>query len=166
MTNTLNYVMRPIVILVIGVLMAPTYAQENAPILDINLFSIGAGISSNEIDDPDEDETGFQFLVAYDLPQVNLMEGVNSSVEFGIMDFGFDEDDSGIWGSYVVDGAISGGIGWLAQAGLDIGDDSGLLFGVGLMTSPNETTDLRLEYTIRDDVDSLMINILYHLQGN
>ncbi len=163
MTSPLKYLVRPIVILAIGAWMTPTYAQENAPILDRDLFSIGAGISSNEISDPDEDETGFQFLVAYDLPQVNLMEGVNSSVEFGIMDFGFDEDDSGIWGSYVVDGPISAGIGWLAQAGLDIGDDSGLLFGAGLTTSPNETTVLRLEYTMRDDVDSLMINILYHL---
>ena len=163
MTHSPKLLLRVTLVLMFGLAAIPSQAQENQPILERNLFSIGAGISDNEISSPDEDETGFQFFVAYDLPQVNLMEGVDSSIEFGFMDFGFDEDDSGIWGSYVIDGAFSEGFGWLAQAGLDIGDDSGLLFGAGLKFVLNQQADLRLEYVMRDDVDSLLINFLYHL---
>ena len=147
----------------LGSASAQVQAQANAPLLDRNLFSIGIGISDNEISNPDEDDTGFQFFGAYDLVDINLMEGVDSSVEFGFMDFGFDEDDTGIWGSFVVGGDISGGLGWLAQAGLDIGDDSGLLFGAGIKARLDDRANLRFEYVVRDEVDSLQINLLYHL---
>ena len=150
-------------LLVTGALVTESFAAESEPLLDRSMFSIGAGFSDNEISNPDEDDTGFQFFVAYDLNHINLMEGVNSSVEFGFMDFGFSEDDTGIWGSYVVDGSISGQFGWLAQLGLDIGDDSGFMAGAGVKYSINERTDLRAEYVIRDEVDSLQFNFLYHL---
>lgn len=149
--------------LIASLSLAESYAAEGEPLLDRSMFSIGAGISDNEINNPDEDDTGFQFFAAYDLTQINLMEGVNSSVEFGFMDFGFPRDDTGIWGSYVVDGSISGQFGWLAQVGLDIGDDSGLLVGAGLKYAINEKTDLRAEYVVRDEVDSLQFNFLFHL---
>jgi len=152
-----------IMVLTLGSVLTQAHAQENKPLLDRNQFSIGVGISDNEISSPDEDDTGFQFFAAYDLNQVDLMEGVNSSVEFGFMDFGFDEDDTGIWASYVVDGTISGRLGWLAQAGFDIGDDSGLLVGAGLKVMLNDKADLRFEYVVRDEVDSLQINFLYNL---
>jgi len=152
-----------IMLLTLGTASIQVYAQENQPLLERNQFSIGIGISDNEISNPDEDDTGFQFFATYDLDQVNLMEGVNSSVGFGFMDFGFDKDDTGIWGSYIIDAAISGRLGWLAQVGLDIGDDSGLLLGAGLGVLLNDSADLRFEYVVRDDVDSLQINFLYHL---
>ena len=152
-----------IMVLTLGTVLTQAHAQENKPLLERNQFSIGVGISNNEISSPDEDDTGFQFFGAYDLDHVNLMEGVDSSVEFGFIDFGFDEDDIGIWASYVVDGAISGRVGWLAQAGIDIGDDSGLLVGAGLKFMLDDKSDLRFEYVKRDEVDSLQINFLYHL---
>lgn len=136
-------------------------AQEQ-PLLDRNLFSIGAGISSNEVGSS-QDETGFQFLLGYELSQVNLMQGINSSAEFGFMDYGFDQDDTGIWGSYVINGAILEGFGWLAQIGIDIGDDSGLLFGAGLRFNVNEGTDFRVDYVVRDEVDSLQFNFIFDL---
>ena len=152
-----------IVVVTLSAVSMQALAQEDEPLLDRTQFSIGVGISDNEISSPDEDDTGFQFFAAYDLIQINLMEGVNSSVEFGIADFGFDDDDTGIWASYVVDGTISGRLGWLAQAGFDIGDDSGLLVGAGLKFMLNDKSDLRFEYVARDEVDSLQINFLYHL---
>ena len=137
-------------------------ADESDPMLDKNLFSIGAGISDNSVSGS-SDETGFQFIAAYDLNQVNVMEGVNSSVEFGFMDYGFSSDSTGIWANYVVDGLISGQFGWLARLGLDIGDDSGLMIGAGVSYSTNEKIELRFEYVARDEVDSLQFNFLYHL---
>ena len=146
--------------------VSPVLADENQPLLDRNLFALGIGISVNSIDTSkiDQDgELGYQFLAAYDLTRIDLMQGVNSSVEFGLIDYGFDRDSTGIWATYTVDGKISGDLGWLARAGLDIGDDSGLLVGAGLAYSVDEKAELRLEYVARDDVDSWQLNFLYHL---
>jgi len=152
-----------ILVLILAAVLTQAHAQENKPLLERDQFSIGVGISNNEVSSSNKSDTGFQFFGAYELNQINLMEGVSSSVEFGFMDFGFDKDDTGIWASYVVDGTISGGLGWLAQAGFDIGDDSGLLFGAGLKFMLNDKSDLRFEYVTRDEVDSLQINFLYGL---
>lgn len=152
-----------IMLFTLGGPLSQAHAQENKPLLERSQFSIGLGISDNERSNPDEDDTGFQFFATYDLKQVNLMDGVNSSFGFGFMDFGFDKDDTGIWGAYIIDGSITGRLGWLAQAGLDIGDDSGLLLGAGLQIMLDDEADLRFEYVVRDDVDSLQFNFLYHL---
>jgi len=138
------------------------FADENGPLLDKSMFSIGAGISDNSVSGS-SDETGFQFFAAYDLNQVNLMEGVKSSVEFGFMDYGFSSDSTGIWATYVAAGTIKEEFGWLARLGLDIGDDSGLMIGAGLRYTTNENMEFRGEYVVRDEVDSLQFNFLYHL---
>jgi hypothetical protein len=150
-------------ILLSGAWVTPASADESQPLLDKNNFSIGAGISTNSVSGPVSDEIGYQFFGAYNLNQINLMEGVHSSVEFGYMDYGFSGDSSGIWATYVVDGSLGGKFGWLARLGLDIGDDSGLMLGVGLGYSVNSRMELRGEYVIRDEVDSLQFNILYDL---
>ncbi len=162
MSSLRKFQISPILFLTL-VISVPVHAQGNEPVLERGRLSIGGGISNNDISRPKQDETGIQFIAAYDLTQVNLVEGIGSSIEVGFMDFGFDSNSTGIWGSYVVDGNFSGGFGWLAQAGLDFGDDSGLLVGAGLKFMLNSKTDLRLEYVARDEVDSLQINFLYHL---
>lgn len=150
-------------LLLSGAWVTPVIADESQPLLDKNKFSIGAGISTNSVSGPASDEIGYQFFGAYNLNQINLMEGVHSSVEFGYMDYGFSGDSSGIWATYVVDGSLGGKFGWLARLGLDIGDDSGLMLGIGLGYSVNSRMELRGEYVIRDEVDSLQFNILYDL---
>ena len=141
----------------------PILADENDPLLDKGKFSIGGGLSNNSISGL-SDELGYQFFGAYNLTQINLMQGVNSSVEVGYMDYGFSgSDSSGIWATYVIDGKFVGNFGWLGRLGLDMGDDSGLMLGVGLDYSVNSKMDLRGEYVIRDEVDSLQFNIIYNL---
>lgn len=161
MRNRHNYLLALIVSLLASATMTPLLAAENKPMLDKNRLSVGVGISDNSV--RKADETGFQVFIAYDLNQVNVMEGLKSSVEFGLMDYGFSRDSTGIWGTYVVEGAFSGQFGWLARAGFDIGDDSGLMVGAGLGYAIDEKKKLRLEYVVRDDVDSLQFNFLFHL---
>jgi hypothetical protein len=80
------------------------------------------------------------------------------------MDYGFSGRNSGgLWVNAVVDGAFNQGYGWLARLGLDLGDDSGLMFGAGVSYSFDARTRLRGEYVIRDDIDSLQLNLIYHL---
>ena len=137
--------------------------DKKEPVLDKQKFSIGAGVARNSVGP--FDETGFQFFAAYDLNKVNLMEGVNTSIEFGYMDYGSfgGGDDGGLWATAVVDGALGEKFGWLARLGFDLGDDSGLMFGAGLGLDLNEKSALRLEYVVRDNVDSIQLNFLYHL---
>lgn len=161
-----KYLLSLSLVVLSGATVSPLMADEHQPLLNRNLFSIGAGISSNSIDtrkNDEDDEIGFQFFGAYDLIEVNLMEGVNSSVEFGLMDYGFKRDSTGVWATYTVDGIISGDLGWLARAGFDIGDDNGLMFGAGLGFIVDEKSELRFEYVVRDEVDSWQFNFLYHL---
>lgn len=154
-----------------SVVSMPAMAAEQGrkPLLNRGSFSIGAGIANNEIDLPnflggDQDETGFQFFGAYRLDQVNLMEGVNTSIEAGYMDYGFDGGNSGgVWATGVVDGAISGNLGWLGRLGLDFGDDDGFMLGAGLSLDVGSKAELRGEYVIRDNIDSLQLNLVYRL---
>ncbi|MDH5355652.1 MAG: hypothetical protein OEY09_14505 [Gammaproteobacteria bacterium] len=149
--------------LILGGTTTTATAAESQPILDKNRFSIGVGISDNSVSGPGGDETGYQLFGAYELDQVNVMDGVNSSLEFGYMDYGYNRDSDGIWGTYVVDGLISANFGWLARIGMDIGDDNGLMFGAGASFAMNANTALRVEYVIRDDIDSLQFNLLFGL---
>jgi hypothetical protein len=163
MRNTHKYLTVLFFTLLSGFYVSTVSADESDPLLEKSKFSIGAGISTNSISGPASDEIGLQLFGAYDLNQVNLVEGVNSSVEFGLLDYGFSGDSLGVWATYVVDGPFSGRFGWLGRLGLDVGDDSGLMVGAGLSWGLNSKTNLRFEYVIRDEVDSLQLNYLYHL---
>ncbi|MCP4431500.1 MAG: hypothetical protein GY806_11015 [Gammaproteobacteria bacterium] len=160
MRNTHNHLIVLLVIFLSGALISPVSAQQNKPLLDKNRISLGAGISDNSVGRIDE--TGFQIFVGYDLNQINVMQGVKSSVEFGLIDFGFRRDSTGIWGTYVIEGGIDQGFGWLARAGLDIGDDNGLMFGAGIGYRIDQSKQFRIEYVVRDDVDSLQFNLIFH----
>lgn len=132
-------------------------------LLDRGKFSIGGGVSSNSLNGISGNELGFQFFGAYNLNQINLMDGVLSSVEAGYMDYGFNTESGGVWGSYVIDGNISGKFRWLARLGYDFGDDNGLLLGGGVGFVMNKKMGLRLEYVVRDNLDSLQFNFIYDL---
>ena len=68
-----------------------------------------------------------------------------------------------VWATAVVDGAISGNFGWLGRLGFDFGDDDGFMFGAGLSFNMGPKAELRTEYVIRDNIDSLQFNLYYHL---
>ncbi|VAW61548.1 hypothetical protein MNBD_GAMMA08-1440 [hydrothermal vent metagenome] len=158
-----KYLVALIATLVLTAQASTVQAVENEPLLDRGKFSIGTGISTNSIDGPISDEIGFQFFGTYDLTMVNLMEGVNSSVDVGFMDYGFSNNSTGLWSTYVVSGKFAKQFGWLGRLGFDFGDDSGVMFGVGADYTINKKMDIRLEYVVRDEVDSLQFNFLYRL---
>ena len=142
----------------------PSGSGSTKPLLERSKLSIGAGVSLNSVDGPVNDELGYQLFAAYKLSQVNLLEGVNSSFEVGYMDYGFDGvDNDGLWATYVIDGAISSQVNWLGRLGFDFGDDSGLMAGIGLAAPINKQLQLRMEYVVRDEVDSIQLNLIYKL---
>lgn len=138
-------------------------SAKGEPLLDRNQLSIGGGLSLNSVGS--NDEVGFQLFGAYHLDDFNLMEYVDTSIEFGYMDYGdFGANNSGgLWINAVVDGAIQDKLGWVARVGLDLGDDDGLMIGGGAAYYLDNANTLRFEYVIRDNVDSLQVNFVHRL---
>lgn len=154
--------------LILATALLTTSAQaENPPakpLLDRNNLAIGGGLSLNSVDGPVDDEWGFQVFAGYQIHKLNLMQGVDSAIELGYMDYGYDGRDSdGLWATYVASGAITGQANWLARIGFDFGDDSGLMVGAGIGVPVAARLDLRLEYVVRDELDSIQLNLLYRL---
>ena len=129
----------------------------------------GGGLSSNSVDGYNGNATGFQFFLGYDLKGVKLGKA-NVAVEVGYMDSG-DFDDcyfvyrcasgsaTGLWATGVVFVPVATQLDFIGRLGLDFGDDDGLMFGVGLGYAVDKKIQLRGEYVIREDIDSLQANI-------
>lgn len=129
----------------------------------------GGGLSSNSADGLNGNATGFQFFLGYDLKGVKLGKA-NVAVEAGYMDSGdFDgcyfnfgcgsDSATGLWATGVVLVPVANQLDFIGRLGLDFGDDDGLMFGVGLGYAVDKTIQLRGEYVIREDIDSLQANI-------
>ncbi|MGB5397380.1 MAG: porin family protein [Gammaproteobacteria bacterium] len=153
-----------IAVLSLLLVVSPTYAQG----LDAKQIYFGGGIGLNDADFGD-DATGFQLFAGIPLP-VKMNKGTLSA-EIGYMDSGdFEQtvpffgtvtaDAKGFWGTAVVSFPLQDNIDVLGRLGLDIGDDDGLMFGAGVGFKIAEKMDVRVEYVIRDNIDSLQANLV------
>ena len=140
-------------------------------------FYIGAGISDNDLDGFGDNATGFQFFGGYDLDMVRL-GALKSAVEVGYMDSGDFEEcvnvpfvgnvcgkDSaqGLWANYVVGYDFTPVVSGIGRVGFDFGDDDGFMFGAGLGFNVAPQFEIRGEYVVRDHIDSLQANFVYHM---
>ena len=127
---------------------------------DAKKVYFGGGLSSNSWS-ASSNGMGFQFFGGYDLP-VKVGKG-KLAVEVGYMDTG-DMDvtigpfttstsASGLWGTAVYSHPIQKNLNFVGRAGLDIGDDDGVMFGAGVGYKLDSKMELRGEYVIRDTVD-------------
>ena len=144
------------------------YAADNSSNkLDAKQIYFGGGVSLNDIDIGD-DAVGFQLFTGIPIP-VNM--GKASLLgEVGYMDSGdFDvgtpfgtvsTDADGIWANAVIDVPLQDNIGLIGRIGLDFGDDDGLMIGGGLGFNTSSKLEIRVEYVIRDTIDSLQANIV------
>lgn len=134
---------------------------------------IGGGLGLNSLSGIDfSDGLGFQIFAGYDLP-VKMGKG-KLSLEAGYMDSGdiefgtffgtpFEVRFKGLWGNAVFSLPLQDKLSLLARAGLDIGDDDGLMIGAGLGVKINNKMEVRGEYVIRDHVDSLQVNLVVRM---
>lgn len=131
----------------------------------------GAGATWNSIDDFD-DALGMQILAGWN-PNFRLGQ-VNGGIEVGFMssgDFesetfaGQEVDAQGLWASAVGTMPIAQDWRALARVGADFGDDDGPLFGVGVGYDATPAVAVRGEYVIRDEIDSLQLNVIWKPYG-
>ena len=140
----------------------------------IEHFYAGIGINRNDIDvNRVDDATGLQILVGYEFEQgVQNTPALVFAAEVGYLDTGdfdgpgnFEIDDAkGIWANGVATYNINENFAALGRAGLDFGDDDGLMIGFGGQFEFNDAFGVRLEYVIRDDIDSLQLNGIYYFE--
>ncbi|MES0328060.1 MAG: outer membrane beta-barrel protein [Gammaproteobacteria bacterium] len=138
----------------------------------------GGGLGSNSLSGSGS-AIGFQFFGGYDLP-VKMGKG-KLSVEAGYMDSGSMDMSvtvgippfvitipgqakvKGLWGNAVFSLPLQDKLNLIARAGLDIGDDDGFMFGAGLGFKLNSKMELRGEYVMRSNLDSLQVNFVMRM---
>ncbi len=140
---------------------------------DQSKLHVGAGLGNNSLTGFDN-AIGWQFFAGYPLEMVKLGEGVRSSIEVGYMSTTFKQEilffgtieasAKGLWATYVANYPVNDQVDALGRIGLDFGDDSGLMFGIGGEYKLDDQKAVRLEYVIRDNVNSLQGNFVYRLK--
>ena len=132
---------------------------------------LGGGLGLNSVGSlAFSDGLGYQVFAGFDLP-VKMGKG-KLSIEAGYMDSG-DIDFGpffvnkvrykGLWGNAVFSLPLQKKLNLIARAGLDIGDDDGLMIGAGLGFTINNKMEIRGEYVMRDIVDSLQVNFVMRM---
>lgn len=140
-------------------------AQAQAAGTDAKQIYFGGGIGFNEINNRnfnnDNDAVGFQIFAG--LPLAVNMGAAALAVELGYMDTGdFDGGGSaeGVWSTAVASLPLNNNLKLLGRLGYDFGDDDGIMIGAGIGIPAGNKMDVRLEYVIRDNVDSLQANLI------
>lgn len=142
----------------IGLALAVASAAAPAQGFDRNNLYIGGGISLNSASGVD-DEMGLQVFVGYELDMADL-DPIKLAVEVGYMDID-DYNVSGLWVTGVATYALDAQFRLLGRLGFDFGDDDGLMVGAGLGYAFNRQVEVRGEYVVRDNIDSLQANVVY-----
>lgn len=156
----------------LGLLLVAT--QTNAADLNTKQIYFGAGVGFNSIDNNnnfnsnfnnnDSDAVGFQLFAG--LPLTVDMGSAALAVEVGYMDTGsFDNGGSanGIWSTAVASLPLNNSLKLLGRLGYDFGDDDGLMAGAGVGFALASKVDMRIEYVVRDHIDSLQANLVFRL---
>lgn len=128
----------------------------------------GVGLTFNTVGTGNA--TGFQLFGGYDL-NVRINDDIATAVEVGYMDsgdfsfFGGGSGNSaeGIWAAIVPSVEINQKMDAFTRVGLDFGDDDGVLVGAGMGYHFNKQAELRVEYVVRDNINGLQFNAVFHL---
>lgn len=162
-------------ILVFGVLACIT-GMANAHCMK-NKYYMGAGMGINSTQDF-SNTAGYQIFAGYCLDFNFKSPRSKTSVEVGYMDSGDFQKDQDIFAgnpnrSSIVEVNKSYSSVWMAglaeykfdnkmhvmgRVGLDVGDQTGVLFGGGAGYNVTKYAQIRAEYVLHDEVDSFQLN--------
>lgn len=165
----MSILLRAVAAIVLAVASSSVMAANG---FDPQQLFFGAGISQNEVPRSD-DGTGFQVFGGYRFGE--LARNILVDAEVGYMDTGSMDlrvgpppfggggraRAKGLWGNGVLRFVVTPQVQLLARAGLDLGDDDGLMVGVGAGFNLSRDVQMRLEYVERDNVDSLQLNFAF-----
>ncbi|MHB1951950.1 MAG: outer membrane beta-barrel protein, partial [Acidiferrobacteraceae bacterium] len=140
-------------------------------------FYLGAGLNENSVSGWGT-ATGFQVFGGYDFGRINgrARTPIDFSMEAGYMNTGdFQRLQDTPYGPVVVSNRYQGPwingvfslpvnqeVSLLGRVGVDAGDDSGLMGGLGVGINLNRQMQVRFEYVSRQTVDSLQANLVFY----
>jgi opacity protein-like surface antigen len=133
----------------------------------------GGGLSSNSVSGADN-ATGFQLFGGYNFGE--FAPKFQFDAELGYMDSGkfkttvnvppfsvtSESSAKGLWATAVPRYMLTPQVELIGRLGYDFGDDDGLMFGLGAGYIVNKNLKLRVEYVIRDNIDSLQFNVVFY----
>lgn len=138
---------------------------------------LGAGLSDNSVSGWGN-ATGFQLFGGYDFGRINPHERtpIDFALEAGYMnsgDFQRLQDTpggpivvssryQGPWVNGVLSLPVNREVSLLGRVGVDLGDDSGLMGGLGVGINLTREAQVRFEYVTRQTVDSLQANLIFY----
>jgi hypothetical protein len=136
---------------------------------DTSKLLFGAGLSMNEVSGSDSG-TGWQVFGGYRFGEI--APKFYADVEVGYMETGDMEvcvapfgcasgEAKGLWATGVARYLAAPQVELIGRAGMDFGDDDGFMLGFGAGYLFNKNWKLRGEYVIRDNVDSLQLNVVF-----
>lgn len=137
---------------------------------DLRRLFFGAGFSANTVTGSD-DGAGFQVFGGYNFPAI--APNLYIDAESGYMSTGkmerractttsCDDKMNGLWANGVLRYLVTPHIELIGRAGLDFGDDDGLMGGAGVGYIIGSHFKVRLEYVQRDDVKSVQLNVVFY----
>jgi hypothetical protein len=160
--------------LFIAAVFALAFASMAHAQLDTKKLFFGAGLSQNSIGGY-SNGTGFQFFGGYTFGEV--APRLHADVEVGYMDTGTMDGPlfcvgggvclklagqaRGLWSTGVVRYRVAPNIELIGRAGLDFGDDDGLMVGIGAGYLLDRNLTLRAELVERSDVTSVQFNVVF-----
>ncbi len=161
--------------LALGLAMGQGAAMAEGFQFDQSKAYVGGGLGYNSVGDPWDKAIGWQIFGGYELDQVKLGENIASAVEVGYMNSGkfkysqtifgttlsSETSASGLWATYVATYTVNDQWDALGRVGLDFGDDSGLMFGFGGEYKLSDNGALRVEYVVRDSINSFQGNYVH-----
>ncbi len=159
--------LRTTLLLLVALLFSSSAAAEG---FDLRRLFFGAGLSENTVTGSD-DGAGFQVFGGYNFPAV--ASNLYIDAEGGYMTTGkmerractttsCNDKMNGLWANGVLRYLVTPNIELIGRAGLDFGDDDGLMAGGGIGYIIGVHFKLRLEYVRRDDVTSVQFNALFY----
>jgi len=136
---------------------------------DLRRLFLGGGVSLNSVSGAD-DGTGFQIFGGYNFPAI--APNLYVDAEAGYMDTGkldrgvctgfCNAKVNGLWTTGVIRYLVTPKVELIGRAGLDLGDDDGLMVGIGVGFIISPHLKLRAEFVARDNVDSLQFNVVFY----
>ncbi len=149
-------------VLALLITTSTAYAQN----LDTKQIYFGGGLGYNSVNTNfynNSDAVGFQVFAG--LPLAVNMGSAALAVEVGYMDTGnFDRGGSanGLWSTAVASVPLNNKLKLVGRLGYDFGDDDGAMIGGGVGFPVANKMDMRVEYVVRDHIDSLQANLVIY----
>lgn len=152
--------MRQFVLIVVLLFSSTAWGEMN---INREAVYFGGGFGSAQLNNEEDTNTQWQLFSGYRWRNAGLVSWPDASValELGIQMVNNASQD-GLWFTPVLNLPLTRSVDLLARGGVEIGDESGLLIGIGAAHKIERHMAVRVEYVIRQEMRALQLNLVYH----